>query len=196
MKFDPLSLRLCRSPLRHPRPPLAFAAVVLVFFGACALSAQGDNPGQSSTENMRNQNEVAEFSERPTDVLGALTSVLVRRGELSADAVEDTEWAALTALQEEGRAEVSSESKQIGAQELKALVRTESHRYVTERGGRYVLNIMAEALPNGGTRLTVKPTLVAFVRGMDGPLGGRPLPSNGALELAVLTAVSQALQGR
>jgi hypothetical protein len=103
---------------------------------------------------------------------------------------------AVASIQSQRQAQISSDSKEIGADELKSLVKTESQRYVTERGGRYVVNVVAEPLGAGGTRLTVSPTLVAFVRGMDGPLGGRPLPSNGMLERTLLMAVRQALQDR
>ena len=174
----------------------AVLALLLVLLGACSLPAQEDNQGEPSSDEMGRQENVAEFVESPAEVIGALVTALVQRGELKESVAAAMRESAVASIQSQQQAQLSSDSKEIGADELKSLAKTESQRYVTERGGRYVVNFVAEPLGAGGTRLTVSPTLVAFVRGMDGPLGGRPLPSNGTLERTLLMAVRQALQDR
>jgi len=39
----------------------------------------------------------------------------------------------------------------------------------------------------------VTPTIIATVRGGEGPLGGRPLPSNGTLESSILGSLTRRL---
>jgi hypothetical protein len=50
-----------------------------------------------------------------------------------------------------------------------------------------------ETAPDGGLRLTVTPTIIATVGGGEGPLGGRPLPSNGSLESSILDSLARRL---
>ncbi len=71
----------------------------------------------------------------------------------------------------------------------------EFRRFIGDEGGRYVLELTVEAAGDGGLKVTVVPTIIATVRGGEGPLGGRPLPSNGTLERAILDSLSRRLGG-
>lgn len=135
----------------------------------------------------------AVFSESPRAVIEALSAVLVERGELAAEAAGEFEESAVAAFDSSGEAEMSSESRELARTDLEALVREDARHYVRDGGGRYVVSIAVEAA-DGGTRVTVVPTIVAYVPGMENPLGGRPLPSNGTLERAILEAVGERLQ--
>ncbi|MGD2154138.1 MAG: hypothetical protein PVG79_12780 [Gemmatimonadales bacterium] len=139
------------------------------------------------------QQEHAVFSESPRAVIETLSAVLVERGELAAAAAREVGESAVAAFESDSAAELSSESRELARAELESLVREDARRFVGDGGGRYVVSIAIEAA-DGGTRVTVTPTLVAYVPGMEDPLGGRPLPSNGTLERAILAAVGERLR--
>ena len=138
------------------------------------------------------QQQTAVFSESPRAVIEALSAVLVERGELEAAAAREVSESAVAAFESERAAELSSESSELTRAELAALVPEDARRFVGDGGGRYVVSIAIEAA-DGATRVTVTPTLVAYVPGMEDPLGGRPLPSNGTLERAILAALAERL---
>ncbi len=137
----------------------------------------------------------AVFRQSPSRVLDALTAELVSRNALSADFAEELERGLVAAFQDERQAQFSSESVSLAQDELARLVPDEFRRFIGDAGGRYVLELSLEPAPDGGLRLTVTPTIIATVRGGEGPLGGRPLPSNGALENSILQALSRRLGG-
>jgi hypothetical protein len=58
-----------------------------------------------------------------------------------------------------------------------------------------VLELTLKLAADGGLRVEVTPTIIATVRGGEGPLGGRPLPSNGTLENSVLQSLTRRLGG-
>jgi hypothetical protein len=140
------------------------------------------------------QDNSAVFSQNPRAVIEALCAVLVDRGELAASLAGEIGGNAAAAFESSGAAEISSESVQLARDRLVALVREDARHYVRDRGGRYVVNVAIEAV-DGGTRVTVTPTFIAYVPGMETPLGGRPLPSNGMLERTILDALGARLQG-
>ena len=78
--------------------------------------------------------------------------------------------------------------------DLARLVPEEFRDFIGDEGGRYVLELTLEPAADGGLRLTVTPTIIATVRGGEGPLGGRPLPSNGTLENSILSSLSNRLR--
>jgi hypothetical protein len=161
---------------------------------ACSLPAQKDDPQDASTESATVQDNAAVYSESPRAVIEALSAVLVERGELAPAAARLVGESAVAAFESNREAEISSESIELAADDLEALVREDVRHYVRDGGGRYVVSVVVEAA-GGGTRVTVTPTFVAYVPGMETPLGGRPLPSNGTLERAILDALSERLQG-
>ncbi len=135
------------------------------------------------------------FRQSPAQVLDALTAELVSRNALSAEFAEDLESDLVARFTAERQAQFSSESVSLGPDELSRLVPEEFRRFIGDAGGRYVLELTLEPARDGGLRLTVTPTIIATVRGGEGPLGGRPLPSNGTLERTVLDALSRRLGG-
>lgn len=155
---------------------------------AAACSYEGD--GQMS----QSQN-FAVFDESPRQVIETLTDVLVQRDALSSDALPGLRGTVLDALRARQEAHLSSESVPLGPGELADLVPEEYRQFIGDQGGRYVLEFTLEPAADGGLRLTVTPTIIATVGGGEGPLGGRPLPSNGSLESSVLDALARRLGG-
>jgi hypothetical protein len=90
---------------------------------------------------------------------------------------------------------LNSESVSLGPEDLAKLVPEEFRRFIGDDGGRYVLELTMEPAADGGLRLTVTPTIIATVEGGEGPLGGRPLPSNGTLENSILDSLARRLGG-
>ena len=78
---------------------------------------------------------------------------------------------------------------------LARLVPAEFRRFIGVQGGRYVLELTVEPASDGGLKVTVVPTIIATVGDGEGPLGGRPLPSNGTLESTILDALTARLGG-
>jgi hypothetical protein len=137
----------------------------------------------------------AVFTQPPSRVVDALTAELVARNALSAGLAEDLEASVLSAFSAQHEAFLNSESVALRAEDLAKLVPEEFRRFIGDEGGRYVLELSMEPAPDGGLRLTVTPTIIATVEGGEGPLGGRPLPSNGTLENSILTSLTRRLGG-
>ncbi len=148
-----------------------------------------------SEDQMAQSQNFAVFSQGPGRLLDALTAELVSRDALSADFAEDLESDLVRTFADQRQVQFSSESVSLGQDELGRLVPEEFRRFIGDAGGRYVLELTLEPARDGGLRLTVTPTIIATVRGGEGPLGGRPLPSNGTLERSVLDALSRRLGG-
>jgi hypothetical protein len=146
-------------------------------------------------EQMREFQNFAIFDQSPSRVVEALTSVLVDRDALSADLVPELRTSLIDAFSARQEARLNSESVSLGREQLVRLVPEEFRRFIGDEGGRYVLELSLEPAPDGGLRLTVTPTIIATVRGGEGPLGGRPLPSNGTLESTILEALTRRLGG-
>lgn len=142
---------------------------------------------------MEDQQNFAVYTQSPSRVIDALTSVLVDRSALSAEVVPDLGTSLVSAFQDRAEARLNSESVLLSRDELVDLVPEEFRRFVGDAGGRYVVTLTLEPAPDGGTRVTVTPTLIATVGGGEGPMGGRPLPSNGTLESSILGAISNRL---
>lgn len=137
----------------------------------------------------------AVFTQPPNRVVDALTAELVSRDALSADLAEDLEVSVLSAFSERREAFLNSESVTLGSEDLAKLVPEEFRQFIGDEGGRYVLELTMEPAGDGGLRLTVTPTIIATVEGGEGPLGGRPLPSNGTLESSILGSLTRRLGG-
>ncbi|HSG81267.1 MAG TPA: hypothetical protein VLC48_03380 [Gemmatimonadota bacterium] len=135
----------------------------------------------------------AVYAQSPSQVVDALTDVLVGQGALSADLMDQLDPGLLDALSTQRLARLNSESVSLAMDELTRLVPEEFQRFIGEQGGRYVLELTVEPAADGGLRVTVVPTIIATVRGGEGPLGGRPLPSNGTLESTILDALARRL---
>lgn len=137
----------------------------------------------------------AVFMQPPNRVIDALTAELVARNALPADLAQELEANALSAFTQRHEAFLNSESVTLGSDELARLVPEEFRQFIGEEGGRYVLELTMEPAADGGLRLIVTPTIIATVEGGEGPLGGRPLPSNGTLENSILSSLTRRLGG-
>ncbi|MGD8698643.1 MAG: hypothetical protein PVJ43_05095 [Gemmatimonadales bacterium] len=137
----------------------------------------------------------AVFTQPTSRVVDALTAELVARDALSADLADELEAAVLGAFNDRREALLNSESVALGSEALARLVPEEFRRFIGEEGGRYVLELTMEPAADGGLRLSVTPTIIATVEGGEGPLGGRPLPSNGTLENSILDSLARRLGG-
>ncbi|MGD8868868.1 MAG: hypothetical protein PVI01_14665 [Gemmatimonadales bacterium] len=137
----------------------------------------------------------AVFTQPPSRVVDALTAELVSRDALSADLAGGLETSVLDAFTNRHEALLNSESVSLGPEDLAKLVPEEFRRFIGDDGGRYVLELTMEPAADGGLRLTVTPTIIATVEGGEGPLGGRPLPSNGTLENSILDSLARRLGG-
>lgn len=133
------------------------------------------------------------FQQSPNRVVDALTAELVSRNALSGEVADELEAGVLSRFGAGGQAILNSESVALGAQELAGLVPEEFRHFIGDEGGRYVLEFRLATAADGGLRLSVVPTIIATVGGGEGPLGGRPLPSNGSLERSILDSLSRRL---
>jgi hypothetical protein len=159
----------------------AFAAMVF----ACSYQPDGQ---------MTDFQNFAVFSQSPSRVVDALTGVLVDNDALSADMVSELGTSLVDQYAAGQVAQLSSQSVALGTDDLARLVPEEFRHFIGDEGGRYVLELTLEPAADGGLRLTVTPTIIATVRGGEGPLGGRPLPSNGTLESSILSSLSNRLR--
>lgn len=135
------------------------------------------------------------YNQSPDRVLEALTAELVARDALSSDLASELGGSLLDAFAAGGPTQFNSESVTQSPAELAALVPEEFRHFIGDEGGRYVLELSMEPAVDGGLRLTVTPVIIATVRGGEGPLGGRPLPSNGSLESSILESLNRRLGG-
>ena len=142
---------------------------------------------------MPDQLNFAIYEQSPDRVVDALTAELVARNAFASDLADDLEAGLVEAFAAGQETRFNSESVSLAQDELARLVPEEFRRFIGDEGGRYVLEFALEPAGDGGLRLTVTPTFIATVRGGEGPLGGRPLPSNGTLENSILQSVSRRL---
>ncbi len=155
-----------------------------------ALTLSCDPSGQ-----MSDFQNYAVYNQNPDRVLEALTAELVARDALSSDLASELGGGLLDAFAAGGPTQFNSESVTQSRNELAALVPEEFRHFIGDEGGRYVLELSMEPAVDGGLRLTVTPVIIATVRGGEGPLGGRPLPSNGSLESSILESLNRRLGG-
>ncbi len=154
-----------------------------------SLGSACSPPGPSNAVRADNpQDQQATFDRDAEAVLNAVTSVLVERDEMTDSVASD--WVAQysEALRQRETVRVTSESVNVSAARLRDLIRDDQARFVSDSGGRYYVTI--SITPDSRTRTTVE--VVATVIGTTpgpGPLGGRPLASNGSLERAILNAL-------
>ncbi len=163
---------------------LAPALAVLAF--ACSYETDGQ---------MTDIQNFAVFSQSPDRVVDALTAVLVESGALSADLAPELGTSLVDAFAAGQEGFLNSQSVSLASDDLARLVPEEYRQFIGEEGGRYVLELTLKVAVDGGLRVEVKPTIIATVRGGEGPLGGRPLPSNGTLESSILRSLSRRLGG-
>jgi hypothetical protein len=135
------------------------------------------------------------YEQSPDRVLEALTAELVSRDALASDLASELGGSLLDAFAAGGPTQFNSESVTQSQNELAALVPEEFRHFIGDEGGRYVLELSMEPAVDGGLRLTVTPVIIATVGGGEGPLGGRPLPSNGFLESSILESLNRRLGG-
>lgn len=167
--------------------------VVLYLAAAAAMSATAcsyQNDGQ-----MTGFQNFAVYSQSPAQVVDAVTDVLANQGALPADLADRLDPGLLDAFRTQRLARFDSESVSLGMDALARLVPAEFRRFIGEQGGRYVLELTVEPATDGGLKVTVVPTIIATVGDGEGPLGGRPLPSNGTLESTILDALTARLGG-
>lgn len=171
--------------MRGPRSAISAFGIAILALG-CFSGTDGQ---MSSSQN------TATFAASPERVIEALTGELQQRQALSAEMVPGLRTELLEGFQSQREAHLSSRSVPVGADELAGLVPEDVRQFIGDEGGRYVLELTLEPAPDGGTRLTVSPVIIATVGGGEGPLGGRPLPSNGSLERAIFDALRGRLGG-
>jgi hypothetical protein len=157
---------------------------------ALAIACSYETDGQ-----MTDIQNFAVFSQSPDRVVDALTATLVESGALSADLAPELGTSLVDAYRTSQEGFLSSQSVALGSDDLARLVPEEYRRFIGEEGGRYVLELTLRVAADGGLRLEVNPTIIATVRGGEGPLGGRPLPSNGTLESSILDSLTRRLGG-
>ena len=157
---------------------------------ATALTLSCDPSGQ-----MSDLQNFAVYDQSPDRVLEALTAELVSRDALTSELASELGGSLLDAFAAGGPTQFNSESVAQTRNELAALVPEEFRHFIGDEGGRYVLELSMEPAVDGGLRLTVTPIIIATVRGGEGPLGGRPLPSNGFLESSILESLNRRLGG-
>jgi hypothetical protein len=166
------------------------ATLTLLTGFTAALTLSCDPSGQ-----MSDFQNFAVYNQSPDRVLEALTAELVSRDALTRDLASELGGSLLDAFAAGGPTQFNSESVVQSSNELAALVPEEFRHFIGDEGGRYVLELSMERAVDGGLRLTVTPVIIATVRGGEGPLGGRPLPSNGFLESSILDSLSRRLGG-
>ncbi|UCC71037.1 MAG: hypothetical protein JSV86_11635 [Gemmatimonadota bacterium] len=157
---------------------------------ALALACSYETDGQ-----MTDFQNFAVFTQSPGQVVDALTAVLVESDALSADVAAELGTSLVDAFATQQEAFLNSQSVALATDELARLVPEEYRHFIGEEGGRYVLELTLKPAADGGLRVEVTPTIIATVRGGEGPLGGRPLPSNGTLENSVLQSLTRRLGG-
>jgi hypothetical protein len=135
------------------------------------------------------------YDQSPERVLDALTAELVSRDALTQELASELSGGLLDMFAAGRPTQFDSESVAQTRAELAALVPEEFRHFIGNEGGRYVLELSLEPAADGGLRLTVTPVIIATVRGGEGPLGGRPLPSNGSLESSILQSLNRRLGG-
>jgi hypothetical protein len=134
------------------------------------------------------------FSQPAAGVIDALTGVLLERGALRAEQVDPTTTALLSAVNRQEQGEFRTSSVDVDRAALSGLIPANVTQFLTESGGRYVLEVrIAESA--SGTRVTIAPVIVITIPGTENPLGGRVVPSNGTLERQIVTALRERLAG-
>jgi hypothetical protein len=168
--------------------PGAFALLVAAGLATCSGTAPGEvgsmDPAQSEVRRT--------FARTPADVLDGTLALLVARGEMASAAA--SEWAPTgrRTLQEQGQVEMTGTSVSQPADTLRTHVVADQARLVGESGGRYWLTIRVVREGGASATVGVAAAIVATTPG-PGPLGGRPVASNGTLERGFLDALAAAL---
>jgi hypothetical protein len=162
---------------------------VVVAVAACSAAV----PGQVDSTDPAQVAEVRRtFDRRAADVLGRALDLLVTRGEMGAGPASEWSSTGLRSLEDEGRLELTSESVARPADTLRAFVVADQRRFVGDAGGRYYLTVRIIRGDEASTAVEVVATIVAATAG-PGPIGGRPVRSNGTLERAFLDALAASL---
>jgi hypothetical protein len=155
---------------------------------ALAIACSYETDGQ-----MTDIQNFAVFTQSPGRVVDALTAVLVESGALSSELAPQLGTSLVDAFTTRQEGFLNSQSVSLGTDDLARLVPEEYRHFIGDEGGRYVLELTLKPAVDGGLRVEVTPTIIATVRGGEGPMGGRPLPSNGTLESSIIRSLSRRL---
>jgi len=183
-------IQAVRHGVAIAQAPSAVGFLLAAGLATCSGAAPGEvgsmDPAQSEVRRT--------FARTPTDVLDGTLDVLVARGEMASAAA--SEWAPTgrRTLQDQGRVEMTGTSVTQSADTLRTHVVPEQVRLVGESGGRYYLTIRIVREGAASATVGVTATIVATTPG-PGPLGGRPVASNGTLERGFLDALAASLAG-
>ncbi len=164
---------------------------ILLSFAALACSPASSGQAEIVSPPQAQENVVT-FERSAEHVLDALVALLVERGEMSSPVAEN--WVAQSAatLGRLQPVQLTSESVDVPAAALRGFVHEDQVRFVGEGGGRYYLTIPITPESRAQSSVEVIVTMVATTP-TPGPLGGRPVASNGTLEQALLDALRTAL---
>ncbi len=168
------------------------AAAVVLLAAAALAACSGPVPGQVGSMDPQGGEVGRTFGQAPATVLARTLDLLSRRGEMAAAAA--AEWSSRGAreLADRGRVELTSESVTPPADTLRAWVVADQRHFVGDAGGRYYLTIRILREAGDSTTVQVISTIVATTPG-PGPLGGRPVTSNGTLERTFLDELQASL---
>jgi hypothetical protein len=170
-------------------PTLVCVALVTIPSLACSrtVAAQADSVAADQQTQYR-----VTFDRGGEAVLDAITALLVERDEMSADVASDWITQSRSGLAKQEWVRLTSRSVNVSAVDLRDLIDADQTRFVTDSGGRYFVTIPITPQTRTQTTVEVIATLIGVTPG-PGPLGGRPLTSNGAIERAILDALRAAM---
>ena len=164
----------------------SLALTALLVLTPLPLGAQERQPAQQG---------VAVYTQSLGEVANAMSAILVERNELPAEMAEAYTRQVAAAVEAGEPSRMSSGAVAVGRDQLERLIPSEQQRYLSDAGGRYVLNITMEPTDDGRTRVTIVPTIIATVPEAYGPMGGRVLRSNGTLEAEIFRAMAGRFRG-
>ncbi len=157
------------------------------------LASACSPPGPADAVTANGPQEQQETFDRSADVVfETITALLVERDEMTAAVASDWMAQSRSALDNREPVRVTSESVDVSADQLRDLVRADQTGFVSDAGGRYYLTISITPESRARTTVAVVATFVGATPG-PGPIGGRPLASNGSIERAVLDALRQSM---
>jgi hypothetical protein len=173
---------------------LGEASRAVALITALLATCSGGAPGEVGSMDPAQTEVRRSFTRSPSEVLDRTLDLLVQRGTMASD--DASEWAPTgrRTLEEEGSVEVTGASVDRTADSLRTYVVADQRSLVRDTGGRYYLTVRVVRAGASSATVAVAATIIATTPG-PGPLGGRPVASNGTLERAFLDALSAAIGG-